>query len=179
VNERQKQIIADAIPVFLKEGVTVPTARVAKAVGVSNGTLFNAFATKQELIDSIYRTTKLEMLAVLPTPDGTPFGLAQMRACWDAYLGWARAVPDSHRVMHLLRQSGFVSQAVSDEIDQLGAPQAQMLLDAWQEGIIRGPSVSFISDLIFLQIDLVIDHELTGADENLAFEMLCQTIGIS
>jgi hypothetical protein len=33
--------------------------------------------------------------------------------------------------------------------------------------------------VIFAQIDLVIDHNLTGADEDLAFAMLCDTLGLT
>ena len=179
MNERQKQIIAAAIPLLLSEGVSVSTARIAKAAGVSNGTLFNAFPTKQDLIDAIYRSTKLAMFAVFPEPNGRPFGLGQLRDNWDAYLTWARAAPDDHKVMHLLRESGLASPEVKAEIDALSAPHAQTLIDALARGTIRGPSVGFVSDVIFAQIELVIAHNLTGADEDLAFDMLCQTLGIN
>lgn len=179
MNARQTQIIEAAIPVFLREGVSVSTARIAQAAGVSNGTLFNAFPTKQHLIDAIYRSTKHAMFAVFPMPDGRPFNLGQMRENWDAYLGWARNAPDDHKVMHLLRESGLASPEVKDEIDALAAPHARTLIDALEKGTIRGPSVAFISDVIFAQIDLVIEHALTGKDEDLAFDMLCQTIGLT
>lgn len=179
MNDRQKQIIAAAIPLFLSEGVSVSTARIAKAAGVSNGTLFNAFAAKQDLIDAIYRSTKLAMLAAFPDSGGRPFDRARMRANWDAYLGWARAAPNDHKVMHLLRDSGLASPDVQAEIDRLFAPHAQTLIDALELGTIRGPGVAFVSDVIFAQIDLVIDHNLTGADEDLAFDMLCNSLGLT
>ncbi|RYG89421.1 TetR/AcrR family transcriptional regulator [Loktanella sp. IMCC34160] len=178
MTERQKQIIAAAISLFLTEGVSVPTARIAKAAGVSNGTLFNAFATKQDLIDAIYRKTKSDMLAVWPNPAGRNLDRAMMRANWDAYLGWARHAPDDHRVMHLLKDSGLASPQVKSEVDAQAAPYGAPLLEAFETGAIRGPSVNFISDLIFTQIDLVIAHNLTGAGEDLAFDMLCNTIGL-
>lgn len=176
MNQRQRQVIAAATPLLLSEGVGVSTARIAKAAGVSNGTLFNAFPTKQDLIDAIYRSTKLAMLATLQDADGRPFGLAQMRANWDAYLAWARAAPNDHKVMHLLREAGLVSPDVQAEIDTLFAPHAQSLIDALERGTMRGPSVAFISSVIFAQIDLVIDHNLSGADEDLAFDMLCNAL---
>lgn len=179
MNERQEHIIAAAIPLFLREGVSVPTARIAKAACVSNGTLFNAFATKQDLIDAIYRRAKLNMFAALPAPDGAPLGRRQMRRNWDAYLGWARIAPDEHKVMHLLSDSGLASPEVKAEIDALAAPHTQSLMDALAQGVICGPNVRFVGDLIFAQIDLVIEHKLSGADEDLAFAMLCNTIGLT
>ncbi len=178
MTERQRQIIAAAIQLFLSEGVNVSTARIAKAAGVSNGTLFNAFATKQDLIDAIYRSTKFAMFAALPEPDGKPLGLSQMRRNWDAYLGWARDAPQDHKAMHLLKESGLASPQVQAEVDTRGAPYGQPLLDAFTCGALHGPNVAFVSDLIFAQIDLVIEHNLTGADEDLAFEMLCNTLGL-
>jgi len=179
MNDRQKQIIAAAIPLFLTEGVSVSTARIAKVAGVSNGTLFNAFPTKQDLIDAIYRSTKLAMLANFPVSEGRQFDLQQMRANWDAYLQWARAAPNDHKVMHLLREAGLASPAVEAEVDALSAPHAQTLMAALEHGTVRGPSVAFIGSVIFAQIDLVIDHNLTGADEDLAFAMLCDAIGLT
>ncbi|NRA30160.1 MAG: TetR/AcrR family transcriptional regulator [Parvularculaceae bacterium] len=178
MNERQRQIIAAAIPLFLKEGISVPTSRIAKVAGVSNGTLFNAFATKQDLLDAIYRATKLSMFAAFPPPEDVPFGRHQLRSSWDTYLTWARAAPDDHKVMHLLKDSGLASAEVQAEIEELSAPHAYILMKAWEQGTIRGPSIGFISDVIFAQIDLVISHNLTGADEDLAFDMLCNTLGI-
>ncbi|MEO0591629.1 MAG: TetR/AcrR family transcriptional regulator [Pseudomonadota bacterium] len=179
MNERQKHIIAAAIPLFLNEGVSVSTAHIAKVAGVSNGTLFNAFQTKQELIDAIYRSTKLAMLAAFPVSKEQKLDRRQMRTAWDGYLEWARAKPNDHRVMHLLREAGLASPAVQAEIDALYAPHAQSLMAALEDGSIRGPSVAFIGAVIFAQIDLVIDHNLTGADEDLAFEMLCNAIGLT
>ena len=179
MNDRQKQIIAAATSLLLSDGVSVSNARIAKAAGVSNGTLFNAFPTKQDLIDAIYRSTKVAMFGAFSHPDSAPFDLAKMRASWDAYLGWARAAPNDHKVMHLLHEAGLASPEVQAEIDALSAPHAKPLVDALESGTIRGPNVAFVGAVIFAQIDLVIDHNLTGADEDLAFDMLCNALGLT
>lgn len=179
MTERQTQIIKAAIPLFLTEGVGVSTARIAKAAGISNGTLFNAFPTKQDLIDAIYICTKQAMFAAFPPHQTWPFGRSQMRINWDGYLGWARAAPADHKVMHLLRDAGLASPKAQIQIDAQFAPHAKTLADALEQGIIRGPNVAFIGAVVFAQIDLVIDHALTGADEDLAFDMLCNAIGLS
>ena len=178
MNDRQKQIITAAIPLFLNEGISVSTARIAKTAGVSNGTLFNAFSTKQHLIDAIYLKTKTDMFARWPDPDGGPLNLARMRANWDAYLDWARGAPLDHKVMHLLKDAGLASAAITAQVDARAARYAKPLLDAFDRGALRGPSVGFINDLIFAQIDLVIDHNLSGTDEDLAFDMLCTSLGV-
>ena len=88
------------------------------------------------------------------------------------------AAISDHKVMHLLKDAGLASPEVTSEMDELAAPYGKPLFDAFDRGAIRGPNVGFISDLVFAQIDLVIDHTLTGAEEDLAFDMLCNTIGL-
>ena len=81
--------------------------------------------------------------------------------------------------MHLLKDAGLASSAVTAEVDALLAPYAQPLLDAYDTGAVRGPSIGYINDLIFAQLDLVIEHDLTAEEEDLAFDMLCTSIGLN
>ena len=62
--------------------------------------------------------------------------------------------------------------------DLIAAPGAIWLQTALDAGVIRGPNVAFIGKLVFFQLDLVITENLTGSDEDLAFEMLCNSIGL-
>lgn len=179
MNERQKQIIEAAIILFLKDGVGVSTASIAKAAGVSNGTLFNAFETKQALIDAIYLTAKSGMFNALTYAHGAEYSRVNLRQNWCDYLAWARQKPFHRQVMHLLVDAGLVSEFAKVEIARLAAPHDAWIRDAFAHGKIRGPSVEYITKLIFYQIDLVVAEDLEGDDEALAFQMLCQSIGLS
>lgn len=44
-----EKILEVALELFLDKGFDVPTAEIAKAAGISEGSIFNRFATKQEL----------------------------------------------------------------------------------------------------------------------------------
>lgn len=178
VNERQKQIIEAAIPLFLEEGVGVSTARIAQAAGVSNGSLFNAFATKQELIDAIYFTTKSGMYSALTHRNGARFDRANLYQSWCDYLSWARRRPQHRKVMHLLLDAGLASKDVKAKVAKLALPNDAWLSEAYERGIIRGPSVAYVGKLALFQLDLVVDEKLEGEDEKLAFDMLCQSIGL-
>lgn len=179
MNDRQMQIVEAAIPLFLSNGVGVSTANVAKAAGVSNGTLFNAFATKQDLIDAMYLSAKLGMFEALAFEPGAGFDRASVRRNWTNYLNWARRRPQDRQIMHVLLEAGMVSDAVIKQVDELAAQQSQWIAAALEHGAIRGPNVEFIVKLIFFQIDLVIALNLNGEDETLAFDMLCQSIGLT
>ena len=179
MTDRKQQIIAAATTLFLDEGVGVSTARIAKAAGVSNGTLFNAFATKQILIDAIYKNAKIAMFGSAPCFGDALYNRSNLRANWDGYLNWASKNPETRRVMHLLLDAGLASAATQAEVYDIAAPYTAWTQTALDQGVIRGPSVSFIGQLIFFHLDLVINENLDKAGEDLAFEMLCTSIGLT
>jgi AcrR family transcriptional regulator len=51
--ERRAAIVAAARPLFLEHGHATTTRLVAEAAGVAEGTIFRAFATKEELVDAV------------------------------------------------------------------------------------------------------------------------------
>jgi len=177
--DRKQQIIAAATRLLLEEGVGVSTARIAKAAGVSNGTLFNAFPTKQTLIDAIYKDAKVAMFASAPCFGDVPYNRCSLRANWDGYLNWATKNPETRRVMHLLLDAGLASPETQAEVSDMAAPYAGWVQRALDQGVVRGPSVSFIGQLTFFQLDLVINEKLDEAGKDLAFEMLCSSIGLT
>jgi AcrR family transcriptional regulator len=179
MTDRKTQIMAAATSLFLDEGVGVSTASIAKGAGVSNGTLFNAFASKQILIDSIYKTAKIEMFAALAHSGSAPFTRENLYANWRGYLDWATTHPERRRIMHLLLDAGLASAETKAEVDMLAAPHGVWVQEALDAGVIRGPSVNFIGRLILFQLDLVITENLSDTEADLAFDMLCTSIGLT
>ena len=51
--ERRAAIVRAARPLFLEHGRATSTRLVAEAAGIAEGTVFRAFATKQELVDAV------------------------------------------------------------------------------------------------------------------------------
>ena len=86
-------------------------ADVASAANVSNGTLFNYFATKQELIDELYIWVKSDLAEAISAIDEELAINEQMRLIWDLWLEWASSQREAHAVMNLLHQSGLASEA--------------------------------------------------------------------
>ncbi len=179
MTDRDTKIMDAATALFLRDGVGVSTASIAKAAGVSNGTLFNAFANKQALIDAIYKRAKTAMFACLIHKEDAPFTRQALRENWDRYLDWARAQPADRQIMHLLLDAGLASPETRAEIDAMSLPHAIWLERALAAGQIRGPNAAFIAKLILFQIDLVITETLEGEDADLAFDMLCNSIGLT
>ena len=179
MSDRKAHIINTAITLFLKEGVSVSTARIADQAGVANGSLFNAFPTKQKLIDAIYLKSKAEMTAVFEPHLTRRFDREGFHQVWTGYLTWARAAPDLHRIMNFLLDAGLASPEARASADDMMASINHWFQDAFDTGRIRGPNIGFVSKLIHTHLDLVVEQNLTSKDEQLAFDMLCNNLGLS
>src|SRR5271169_2422292 len=61
ISANREKILATALTLFTSRGFFgTPTSLISKEAGVSTGTLFFYFKTKEELIDTIYRRVKEE-----------------------------------------------------------------------------------------------------------------------
>ncbi len=115
MTDKNTQIIEAAIQLFAKDGVSVPTAKIAKEAGVSNGTLFNYFATKQDLIDSVYFYIKEKMANEIVSDADFDNGLEHMLLnLWKSYVAWA----DSHILQHQVVDFLYSSQMLSDDVKE-------------------------------------------------------------
>lgn len=179
MSDRKTHIINTAIKLFLTGGVGVSTARIANEAGVSNGSLFNAFPTKQDLIDAIYLEAKAEMNAVFQPHLTKVFDRARFHLVWKDYLAWGRHAPNQRKAMHFLNDAGLSSPNARVQADQMTALATEWFQYAFEAGKICGPNIGFITKLFFTHLDLVIDQDLGKADEKLAFDMLCNNIGLS
>lgn len=53
VEDRRSAIVAAAVPLFLEGGLAVTTREVAQAAGIAEGTVFRAFADKEDLVEAV------------------------------------------------------------------------------------------------------------------------------
>jgi AcrR family transcriptional regulator len=70
-DERRQAIVDSTLPLLLAQGPDLSTREIAAAAGVAEGTIFRAFATKDELIEAVIDaatrpTATLVSLAALP-----------------------------------------------------------------------------------------------------------------
>lgn len=80
--DKHQAILLSAIRLFAEEGLTSPTARIAKEAGVAVGSLFTYFPTKEDLENQVYLHLKSQLREALsPPPPGA--GLRdQVRHAW-------------------------------------------------------------------------------------------------
>lgn len=147
--DKRNAILTAAIAVFAQRGVgSTPTSAISKAAGVAEGTLFTYFATRDALINELYRALKLELAEVMlgSLPKSTT-ARSRFEHAWNGYVRWGVAHPDKYKVM---RQLG-VSENVSEESRAFGEAALSELQRRVKESIklkqIRDYPVEFIGAL--------------------------------
>ncbi|MEJ0034908.1 MAG: TetR/AcrR family transcriptional regulator [Gammaproteobacteria bacterium] len=121
---KRDQLLRAALELFAANGLNVPTAKVAAAAGVANGTLFNYFPTKQDLIDALYLDIKREFTGLLQDSavhPGEDFRAASL-AIWKSFVAWALANPLKHQVMNLLLNGQALSEKARNESEGMAQP---------------------------------------------------------
>ena len=107
--EKRSAILAAATRVFATQGLGAPTAAIAQAAGVSNGSLFTYFETKTELFNQLYLELKAEQGATAREAlAGSADLREQARHVWGCWMAWATSYPERRRTLAQLD--------VSDEI---------------------------------------------------------------
>lgn len=110
--DKRNAILDAAIVEFAVRGAwSTPTSAVSRAAGVAEGTLFTYFASKEVLVNELYRQLKTEladvMLADWPE-EADP--KAKYRHIWDRYVYWGVDNPERFKVMSQLKVSDQVSE---------------------------------------------------------------------
>jgi AcrR family transcriptional regulator len=115
--DKRNAILAAATEVFADRGLGAPTSAVSSVAGVAEGTLFTYFATKDDLVNALYREIKLELADALMS--GFPRKKSvrvRMKHIWDAYVNWGVANPLPRRVLSQLE----VSDRLTEESKEAG-----------------------------------------------------------
>jgi AcrR family transcriptional regulator len=69
--DRRAAIVDAVVPLLIREGTGITTRQIADAAGIAEGTIFRAFADKQEVIDAVVAAVldpgrEIEALAAIP-----------------------------------------------------------------------------------------------------------------
>lgn len=139
-----------ALELFAANGLAVPTAKIAAAAGVANGTLFNYFPTKQDLIDSLYLDIKRE-LAGLFIDSGAQSAKNLREASfliWKSFVAWALANPLKQQVMNLLLNAQALSPEALKQSESIFRPFKEHLENGVKHGEFMQPlSVDYVQQV--------------------------------
>jgi len=156
--DKRQAILQAATRLFAKEGLNAPTARIAKAAGVAEGTLFTYFASKDELMNRLYLELKGGLRAEMAPAPPVQAGLReQLRHAWHTYVRWGAAHPDLRQVLAKLGLSDRVSEATRAEGMQAFCDVALLLQTAMAQGGLRHQPPAFAAALMGAMAEATMD----------------------
>ena len=146
-DDKHIALLLAAEQVFAQRGMAAaPTSAISKAAGVAEGTLFTYFRTKDELVNALYRSIKLDLADALMTrfPRTGPVR-DRLEYLWDAFVDWGVANPQRLNVLDQLS----VADRVSEESKAVGyEPFAEIEALAQHSidtGVLQAYPVAFIA----------------------------------
>jgi AcrR family transcriptional regulator len=152
--DRRAAIISAAISVIAAHGLSAPTATIAKAAGVSNGSLFTYFETKADLLNHLYLELASAALDGLPT-DGDV--REQMLHAWTHWLRWATSSPDKRRTLAHLAISDDITPASHQIANRSMAGIVDLLERSRAKGPLRDAPLGFVAVLMNALADATTD----------------------
>jgi AcrR family transcriptional regulator len=150
--------MAAATRIIAAQGLSAPTAAIAKEAGVSNGSLFTYFSTKTDLLNQLFLELKTEMgEAAL---GGLPAGAEpreELRHLWRRWLNWATANPDKRRVLALLGVADDITPTTHAAAGESLTGLAAVLERSRAQGPMADQPMSFVLGLSNALAETTID----------------------
>ena len=162
MNGKQNHILQTALGLFAAEGLAVPTAKIAEKAGVANGTLFNYFPTKQDLIDVLYLNNKKDV-AQLFLEGGADKAKSLKETSfvvWNSYVRWAINNPLKHKVMNLFKTAHVLSPKVLAQADDIFKPLYESVLNGMKRGEIVNLGLDYWCQITGAQMGVSIEQAL-------------------
>src|ERR1700723_773781 len=99
-DEKRSAILEAATRVIVSQGLSAPTAGIAKAAGVANGSFFTYFETKADLFNQLYLELKGEMASAAMKDFPEKAALRdQAFHVWRNWMNFAMSFPEKRRAL--------------------------------------------------------------------------------
>lgn len=177
-DDKRSAIISAAINVIALQGLGAPTATIAKEAGVSNGTLFNYFNTKGDLLNQIYIELKTEMAANAVAGLSSESDIReQMIHVWSQWLRWAASCPEKRRTLAHLSVSEDITPESRQIVSEVLTDINNFLEEIRKSGPMCDAPLTFVVSIVDALADATIDymiHDPDNADKHcmVAFEAI-------
>jgi AcrR family transcriptional regulator len=136
--DRRASLLDAATQVFAEYGLSAPTSLISKTAGVSEGSFFTYFKTKDDLINALYREIRLDLASAVM--NGFPRkGSVRERLehVWTRYVSWGVAHPVARRALKHVSMSNVITRAVRAEGGVLFAEVERLQQDAVEQRKLR------------------------------------------
>lgn len=146
--DKRHAILQAATQLFAGEGLGASTARIAKLAGVSEGTVFTYFSSKDELMNQLYLDLKRRLREALVLPPDRPPLRETLWLAWQAYVGWGIADPLAYQAVAKLALAPNITAATRAQAAADFCEVGNLLETAMAGGILRHQSADFVGALL-------------------------------
>ena len=144
--EKRYAILAAAAEAVAELGVSAPTAKIARAAGIAEGTLFSYFQTKDALLNQLFIQIKHEIGAAILVDYRSGNSLAHgLRRAWERYIDWGTANPAKRRAMVQLAVSDRITKATREASAHVLHETTDALDEGLRSGVIRKQPLEFVA----------------------------------
>lgn len=148
-NDKRRAILDAATRVIVAQGLSAPTATIAREAGISTGSLFTYFETKTDLLNQLYLELKGEMTAAALAGFPEKAALRKQAAhVWSGWMNWAAAHPDKRRALAVLGVSDEITPQTRAATQKLIARPAALIEQLRSKGRLRDAPMSFVGPII-------------------------------
>jgi AcrR family transcriptional regulator len=168
--DRRNAILVAATNLIAIQGLGAPTAKIAKAAGVSDGSLFTYFPDKDDLLNQLYVELKIELReAVFAAYPRSGILKQQARHLWDVLIDWGLNEPPKRRTMAQLNVSDRITatskQAGTDGWEDIAA----MMQKVSAKGLLKDRPSTFSIKILLVLSELTMDSILEFPKEATAY----------
>lgn len=147
--DKRNAIMEAAVRVIVSQGLSAPTATIAKEARISNGSLFTYFETKSDLFNQLYLEIKNRMItaAMKDLPAGGDFR-KQLSHAWSNWMDWSVSNPQKRRALEQLNVSDEITPATREAAHKAAADLNELMERIRAYGSLKTAPMSFVGGLV-------------------------------
>lgn len=177
--EKRQHIIETAMSMFDEYGFhNTPTSKIAKRAGISVGTLFNYFPTKEDLIESIYQSIKAHTKEYfLSNLDGSKDDYELLRDLYTSIVIWGLENPREFKFVGLFTNSPFQNlkkdKTVTEPYSDLQDRISRILLTSNMCTSSKDFTIVYMNSAVRATTDYLLENEVLNESTfiNSAFDL--------
>ncbi|OSZ69639.1 TetR family transcriptional regulator [Sphingomonas sp. IBVSS2] len=156
--EKRDALLTAAAELVAALGTAASTAKIAKAAGVSEGTLFTYFPTKDDLLNALFVEieTNLAETVLAPYPASVD-ARERLRLIWCRVVEWGLAKPTWRKAMRQLKVSEHVTDASRRRCEARFRELREMVEEILSGHADPGFAAFYIDTALIGLADMVID----------------------
>ncbi|MCT4613212.1 MAG: TetR/AcrR family transcriptional regulator [Clostridia bacterium] len=152
-----------------------PTSKIAKEAGVSNGSLFNYFPTKVELINTLYLEIKTDLSAYIKKNYNEELDFKEkIKQVWVGLVLWGIENPDKFKFKESFSHSTYIDAMMLEKIEETFKFAYEVFLEGFNENYFIDADKRLISEWIYNSsktcIKYVTQNDLKGPNKEKAIE---------